>query len=343
MGREAGGWLRTGRGRSLQPTRPTRRPAPASSVDESGRSAGARRAESGVRRLPPPPPPPPPQPPVPPRTPEQEFWDEDPEPPAAAPPPPQPSRPRNVPNGAARSAVGLRRRPSGRLIAAIAAGLLAVLAIWFLIALFQPFHGDGSAGSWSRIPKGASVSEVGDLLDDEGVISSSTLFQIRVTLAGKRSNLYPGRFALAHDMSLRRRRSTRSRPAAGEDGRHGDDPRGLQPRSRRRRWSKKPALAGSYMKATRPARSTSTPPTTAASGAKNLEGFLFPDTFELKPGAPVADLVQLQLQDFKRRIKGVDMNYAKSKNLTVYDVRHDRLDGPGRVRRARAGPAWSPR
>ena len=55
-------------------------------------------------------------------------------------------------------------------------------------------------------------------------------------------------------------------------------------------------------------------------GAKNLEGFLFPDTFELKPSAPVADLVQLQLQDFKRRIKGVDMGYAKSKNLTVYDV-----------------------
>jgi UPF0755 protein len=30
--------------------------------------------------------------------------------------------------------------------------------------------------------------------------------------------------------------------------------------------------------------------------------------------------VQLQLQDFKRRIKGVDMKYAKSKNLTVFDV-----------------------
>jgi uncharacterized YceG family protein len=55
-------------------------------------------------------------------------------------------------------------------------------------------------------------------------------------------------------------------------------------------------------------------------GAKDLEGFLFPDTFEVKPGAPAADLVQLQLQDFKRRIKGVDLSYAKSKNLTVFDV-----------------------
>lgn len=62
-------------------------------------------------------------------------------------------------------------------------------------------------------------------------------------------------------------------------------------------------LRGDYMKA-----------------SKGHEGFLFPDTFELLRNAPVADLVQLQLQDFKRRIKGVDMSYARSKNLTVYDV-----------------------
>jgi peptidoglycan lytic transglycosylase G len=54
--------------------------------------------------------------------------------------------------------------------------------------------------------------------------------------------------------------------------------------------------------------------------AKDLEGFLFPDTFELRRRAPVGDLVQLQLEDFKRRISGVDMGYARSKNLTTYDV-----------------------
>ncbi|HEX5376644.1 MAG TPA: endolytic transglycosylase MltG [Solirubrobacterales bacterium] len=54
--------------------------------------------------------------------------------------------------------------------------------------------------------------------------------------------------------------------------------------------------------------------------AKSLEGFLFPDTFELERRAEAATLVQLQLEDFKRRIKGVDMSYARSKNLTTYDV-----------------------
>jgi peptidoglycan lytic transglycosylase G len=54
--------------------------------------------------------------------------------------------------------------------------------------------------------------------------------------------------------------------------------------------------------------------------AKDLEGFLFPDTFELQRHASAADLVQLQLEDFKRRIAAVNMSYARSKNLTVYDV-----------------------
>jgi len=54
--------------------------------------------------------------------------------------------------------------------------------------------------------------------------------------------------------------------------------------------------------------------------SKGHEGFLFPDTFELMRHAKVAELVQLQLEDFKRRIKGLNMRYARSKNLTTFDV-----------------------
>jgi UPF0755 protein len=54
--------------------------------------------------------------------------------------------------------------------------------------------------------------------------------------------------------------------------------------------------------------------------SKGREGFLFPDTFELERGAPVSDLVQLQLQDFKQRTAKLDMSYARSKNLTMKDV-----------------------
>jgi UPF0755 protein len=54
--------------------------------------------------------------------------------------------------------------------------------------------------------------------------------------------------------------------------------------------------------------------------SRGHEGFLFPDTFEVERHAPAPDLVQLQLEDFKRRVAGVEMAYARSKNLTTYDV-----------------------
>jgi peptidoglycan lytic transglycosylase G len=83
--------------------------------------------------------------------------------------------------------------------------------------------------------------------------------------------------------------------------------------------AKQDGLRGSYTKAS--VRSKFLDPAKyGGAGAKDLEGFLFPDTFELERHASAANLVQLQLEDFKRRIKGVGMAYARSKNLTVYDV-----------------------
>lgn len=84
-------------------------------------------------------------------------------------------------------------------------------------------------------------------------------------------------------------------------------------------FAKQDGLRGNYIRASVSSRYLN-PASYGGKGAKDLEGFLFPDTFELEKHAPVTDLVQLQLEDFKRRIKGVDMGYARSKNLTVYDV-----------------------
>jgi peptidoglycan lytic transglycosylase G len=207
---------------------------------------------------------------------------------------------------------GLRRHPLGLL-----AAIVAVALIWFLVALFQPFHGDGSGRVAVAVPKGASVAEVGDLLDSRGVISSSTLFQIRVTLAGKRSDLYPGHYVLAHDMSYGAAIDALSKPPMKRTVTV-TIPEGYS-RPQTAQLAEEDGLAGSYMKESVRSRYLN-PAKYGGAGARDLEGFLFPDTFELKPGEPVADLVQLQLEDFKRRIAGVNMGYARSKNLTTYDV-----------------------
>ena len=83
--------------------------------------------------------------------------------------------------------------------------------------------------------------------------------------------------------------------------------------------AKQEGLRGSYEKASVRSKYLN-PAKYGGKDAKDLEGFLFPDTFELQKHAKAADLVQLQLEDFKRRVAGVDMSYAHSKNLTVYDV-----------------------
>jgi UPF0755 protein len=63
-------------------------------------------------------------------------------------------------------------------------------------------------------------------------------------------------------------------------------------------------------------------PATFAKDAKrrHLEGFLFPSTYQFEPQTTSRQLVNRQLQAFEENWARVDLAYAKSKNLTPYDV-----------------------
>jgi uncharacterized YceG family protein len=52
----------------------------------------------------------------------------------------------------------------------------------------------------------------------------------------------------------------------------------------------------------------------------SLEGFLFPATYVIAPDTTVRDLVDMQVQAYRDNTAGVDLRYARSKNLTPYDV-----------------------
>ncbi len=51
-----------------------------------------------------------------------------------------------------------------------------------------------------------------------------------------------------------------------------------------------------------------------------IEGFLFPATYAFTPQTTARELVQQQLATFRRRFATVDLRYARSRNLTPYDV-----------------------
>ena len=55
-------------------------------------------------------------------------------------------------------------------------------------------------------------------------------------------------------------------------------------------------------------------------GRRSLEGFLFPATYDFLRRTTSKQLVASQLVAFRRAWKGVDLRYARSKNLTPFDV-----------------------
>jgi len=206
-----------------------------------------------------------------------------------------------------------------RLVLFGALGLVALVGIWFFAALFQPFAGEPDGQTVAiEIPEGAGAGEIGDLLAAEGIISSSTMFQIRATISGKRSELYHGDHVFREGMSYA--------AALEELGRQPQKevltiviPEGLS-RSEAAETVEAAGLPGNYVDATVSSKLLDPDDYGAQGKAENLEGFLFPATYELEPGSDVQDLVDQQLGAFKDNIAGVNMKYAKSKNLTVYDV-----------------------
>ena len=53
---------------------------------------------------------------------------------------------------------------------------------------------------------------------------------------------------------------------------------------------------------------------------ESLEGFLFPASYEFTQRTTAKELVADQIRAFRERFRGVDLSYARSKNLTPYDI-----------------------
>jgi uncharacterized YceG family protein len=221
------------------------------------------------------------------------------------------------------------RRPAADVVRRrrIAAGALIAVGLvlaWLLVAFFQPFGGDGEGKVVVTIPKGATASEVGEILEEKGVISGgpplvsgSTLFRWRLAMAGRSDDIPSGSYTLASGMSY---------GAAIDELTASPAERGITvviPEGYTREQIAGVAgdvgLEGDYMKASKSSKAIDLK-RYGAQGAPSLEGFLYPATYELKPGASADDLVAEQLAAFEQNFRKVDLEYAKSKNLSPYDV-----------------------
>jgi UPF0755 protein len=147
------------------------------------------------------------------------------------------------------------------------------------------------------------------------VISNGSLFKLRLKIAGKSDSIQSGRYALAHNMSYGDAIDTLT--GAGDKVTL-TIPEG-QSRDQIAPEVQAVGINGDYMAASKSFQGFDP----AKYGAKNpssLEGFLFPATYELERGSDVNALIGQQLDAFEQNFAGVDLSYAKSKNLTPYDV-----------------------
>ncbi|HEV7528250.1 MAG TPA: endolytic transglycosylase MltG [Solirubrobacteraceae bacterium] len=222
----------------------------------------------------------------------------------------------------------VRARPANshggrRFTRARAAALLALLAavalVWFLLSLFQPFAGSGSGKVIVSIPKGSSSSKIGSILAQDGVVSSGFFFDVRALLAGKRSSLHSGRFQLKRDMSYSAAIDALSKPPPRVIAVKVVIPEGYT-RRQIADLVAEDALTGSYLAATK--RSSGLDPAHygAPAGTRDLEGFLFPATYELTAGAPVKRLVDEQLTAFRQRFTTADRRRARALGVTPYEL-----------------------
>jgi uncharacterized YceG family protein len=229
------------------------------------------------------------------------------------PPPPPPASPPPAPAPGRR-----RRRPMVWI-----GGILAVLAVaflaWFALSLFQPFTGDGSGTVFVKIPPGATADDVGDLLEQRGVIDSSFFFGLRARLAGKRNEIKAGTFRLKNDMSYGAALDTVTHTPPPPPVIRLTIPEGKS-RAEIAPIARQAGVRGDYLKAS--AHSTALNPRSfgAPRSAKTLEGFLFPATYEFKPGVKAPKLVSEQLGAFRANLAKINLRAAHRKNLNVYDV-----------------------
>lgn len=267
--------------------------------------------------LPPPPPDLPPPPPVG-RPPADPVRPAAPPPAAVRPAVPRPTAAADPPLRAPVSA-GSDARRSGLAVIAAAAAVLVLVVGWFFVTFFQPFKGAGGSGEVSLVvPQGADVGTVATLLSEKGVVSSAWRFRWRTSLSGKAADFKAGRYTFGRGMSY-----------AGAIDLLADGPNAkittVTVPEGRSRWEtaqqvRELGLTGDYFKASEKSAELDPRRYGAPRSVASLEGFLFPATYELPAGADVDELVRQQLHAFKKQIGGVDMSYAKRKNLNVFDV-----------------------
>jgi UPF0755 protein len=211
-----------------------------------------------------------------------------------------------------------------RRFVALVALLFIGAALYVINATFQPLQSENEeAGAVPvRIPDGSNAGSIGELLERRGVVEDARFFELNATLTLRRNKLQTGNYVLRRNMT---NGAVIDALIQGPDVRVVKTfkvtvPEGLSIREAA------PAIAesgveGSYAKAVDSRRARNRARRLGApGGARTIEGFLFPATYDLRAGATADTLVDKQLDAFRDNFRSINLKAARRKNLSAYDV-----------------------
>jgi UPF0755 protein len=199
--------------------------------------------------------------------------------------------------------------------AAVIVTLVAAGAVWLLLGAEQPYKGYDAAEQFVEIPPGAGPAAIGRRLTEAGIVRDETSFRIALWRSGQARRLQAGEYRFDRAMSAREvidkliRGEVFTRPVTF--------PEGLTMRQMSQIYERDGAgSASDFLRAAQNVELIRE----IDPGARDLEGYLFPNTYSLPRKSSAADLVERMVTAFRDALSPELVERAGARGLSVREL-----------------------
>jgi UPF0755 protein len=200
-------------------------------------------------------------------------------------------------------------------VVAIVLALVAAVAVWLLLGAEQPYKGYGADEQFVEIPPGAGPGAIGRRLTEAGVVRDEASFRVALWRSGQARRLQAGEYRFERPMSAR---EVINKLARGEVfTRPVTFPEGLTVRQMSQIYERDGAgRAADFLRAAQNVELIRN----IDPAARDLEGYLFPNTYSLPRKASAADLVERMVTAFRDVLTPELVERATARGLSVREL-----------------------
>lgn len=181
--------------------------------------------------------------------------------------------------------------------------LIAVSLVLLLMFWYAPKGREDSLAKEFKIAEGDGSAKVARLLAEEGLVRSRYLFLSYLVFTGREKDLKAGRYLLSPRMSIPEMTRILTQGWAVSDDVEVTIPEGANVVDMDRILAKAGLIKEGDL---------------WESGAAELEGYLFPDTYRFRPEATLTEITSKMIENFKDKTGGSEG--TKFKNLKFKDI-----------------------